>query len=64
MADELYFFDFSKNENIKTLTNDLPLITNEESVIESIKNILMTKPGERIMEPEFGVNIDQFLFII
>ena len=59
---ELFFFDVGKKENERTLADDLPLITNEEAVLESVKNIIMTKPGERVMNPNFGVNLDRFLF--
>ena len=58
----LYFFDTSKEINIRTRINDIPLISNEEAVIESIKNIVNTKPGERIWSPDFGINYDLYLF--
>lgn len=62
METELYFFDTAKEINIRTRTNDIPMISNEEAVIESIKNILDTKPGERIWNPEYGVDFERFLF--
>tara|TARA_Y100000592_G_C5438454_1_gene302039 strand:+ start:123 stop:434 length:312 start_codon:yes stop_codon:yes gene_type:complete len=29
---------------------------------QNLKMIILTNPGERVMEPEFGVGIKQFLF--
>jgi phage baseplate assembly protein W len=34
----------------------------EENVRESIRLILMTEPGERVMRPEFGGGLGRFLF--
>ena len=31
-------------------------------VKQNLKNILLTNPGERVMDPEFGVGISLFLF--
>ena len=33
-------------------------------VKQNLKNILLTNPGERVMDPEFGVGISLFLFEI
>jgi len=33
----------------------------EESVRQSIRIILLTRPGEQLMRPEFGVGLDRFL---
>ncbi|MCP3849972.1 MAG: GPW/gp25 family protein [Gammaproteobacteria bacterium] len=35
--------------------------TNETSLKESILNILLTQPGERIMRPEFGAGLQTFI---
>jgi phage baseplate assembly protein W len=29
---------------------------------QNLKMVILTNPGERVMEPEFGVGIKQFLF--
>lgn len=34
----------------------------EENIQESIAVILLTKPGERVMQPEFGCHIYDFMF--
>ncbi len=35
--------------------------TLEESVRQAIRIILLTRPGEQLMRPEFGVGLDNFL---
>jgi phage baseplate assembly protein W len=41
---------YSLNENYK------------DAVRQNLKNLILTAPGERIMDPEFGVGIRNFLF--
>ena len=36
--------------------------TPREAIKQNLKTIILTNPGERVMEPEFGVGIKQFLF--
>ena len=36
--------------------------TYEEVVTQNLKNIILTAPGERIMDPSFGVGLRNFLF--
>lgn len=61
--------------NKKYYTPILPLVRGKnldyeyhENVVDvvrqNLKNILLTNPGERIMDPEFGVGISLFLFEI
>ena len=33
-----------------------------EAIKQNFKNLILTSPGERIMEPNFGVGLRQFLF--
>ena len=41
----------------------LKLVKNFPELIEqNLKNLLLTMPGERIMDPTFGVGISTFLF--
>jgi len=49
---------FSKNFG----TKDLARLTNENSVINSLKNIIQTRKGERPFQPEFGCNLAGLLF--
>jgi phage baseplate assembly protein W len=41
---------YSLNENYK------------DAVRQNLKNLILTAPGERIMDPDFGVGIRNFLF--
>ena len=59
---DLYFFDISKNGKDYTGQKDIAILGNTNAVIESIHNILLTEPGDRPMNPEFGVNLSRFLF--
>jgi phage baseplate assembly protein W len=56
------YSDFYNNLNINFGTKDLARITNEESIINSLKNIILTKKGERVFQPDFGCNISGLLF--
>jgi len=40
------------------------LVSNEEKIRESIKIILNTAPGERVMRPEFGCGINEYVFSV
>ena len=48
-----------------TITNQEGLLntkTIEENVKQNLKGLFLTSPGERIMDPEFGVGLRRFLF--
>lgn len=53
-----FYNDFTKNP----LTNDIARKANEDSVKQSIRNIILTNKGERPFYPEFGSNIRNMLF--
>jgi phage baseplate assembly protein W len=53
-----FYNDLSKNFG----TKDLARLTNEQSIINSLKNIIRTNKGERPFQPEFGCNISGLLF--
>ena len=36
--------------------------TYQEVIQQNLKNLVLTSPGERMMDPEFGVGIRNFLF--
>lgn len=36
--------------------------TNRDQVISNLKNLLMTRKGERIMQPDFGTDLQYYLF--
>lgn len=62
MATPIYYFDISKIGKDFTGKKDIALLTNEQAVLESIKNIILTEPGERVMYPTFGCGISKYLF--
>jgi len=39
-----------------------PLLENVNAIKQSIENIFSTSPGQRFFNPEFGVDLTQFLF--
>jgi len=41
---------------------DTPLVTDMESIHQSITNILTTRGGERLFLPEFGASLEELLF--
>jgi len=56
------FSDFPNNFKFQPIKNDLTNITNEDSVKQSIKNIIFTNKGERFFNPNFGSDINLMLF--
>ena len=56
------YADFHKTFMKNPLTNDLALKKDEEAVKESIKNLILTDKGERLMQPQLGGNIRAMLF--
>lgn len=56
------FADFHKDLTQNPLTEDLALKRDEEAVKESIKNLILTDRGERLMQPLVGGNIRAMLF--
>ena len=43
-------------------TTDLTGITDKDAVITSLKNILTTTPGEKLLNPLFGLDLRDYLF--
>jgi phage baseplate assembly protein W len=51
-------FNFTKNP----ITNDLVVLKNEESIKQSVKNLVLTQINERPFRPLLGTNTKTFLF--
>ncbi len=47
---------------VDRITGQIRESAHEENIKESIFLILMTKKGERVMRPDFGCDIHQFMF--
>ena len=56
------YADFKKNLAISPISKDLALIKDDEAVKQSIKNLVLTYPGERLMQPFIGGGIRALLF--
>lgn len=54
--------DFKKNLERSPLSQDLTVHKDEDSVKESIKNLILTDRGERLMQPDLGGDITAMLF--
>jgi phage baseplate assembly protein W len=59
---QIYYSDFLSDFSTNPHTNDLIKVTNEQSVINSIKKILRTNHFEIPYNPYFGANLYRYLF--
>jgi phage baseplate assembly protein W len=56
------YSDFFKDLTINPISNDLAFRTNEEAIKESLKNLILTDRGERLMQPSVGSDVRASLF--
>lgn len=56
------YSDFHKDLRISPVSKDLALLKDDDAVKQSIKNLLLTDPGERPMQPFLGGGIRGLLF--
>jgi len=56
------FSDFHKDLTQNPISEDLALKRDEEAVKESLRNLILTNKGERLMQPLLGGNIRAMLF--
>lgn len=54
--------DFKKDLEKSPVSSDLTIWKDEDAVKESIKNLILTDRGERLMQPQIGGNINAMLF--
>lgn len=59
---KVFFSDFLSNLEQVPGRADVARVVNENAVKQSIKNLLMTDRGERLMQPEIGCDIRGSLF--
>jgi phage baseplate assembly protein W len=62
MTTTAFYSDITTNFDIHPVKEDLVLLTNEQAVKRSIRNLLLTDPGERFFRPNIGAGIRQSLF--
>ena len=56
------FSDFLNNFDKHPITHGLVKITNEQSIKQSLRNLILTNLGERLFAPNVGSNINRALF--
>lgn len=56
------FKDISMTFQRHPLTNDLIALKNESAIARSVKNIVLTNPGEKFFNENFGSRISESLF--
>lgn len=62
MTTTVFYSDIPTNFDVHPIKEDLVLLTNEQSVKRSIRNLLLTNPGERFFNPNVGGGIRNTLF--
>lgn len=56
------YADFSSGFELNPITGDLALVTDVESVKQSVRNAILTQKGERPFQPTFGCKVHDLLF--
>jgi phage baseplate assembly protein W len=56
------FTDVNTGFRINPITKDVLQLKNETAVTQSIKNLIQTKFGEKLMDPEVGSRVYETLF--
>lgn len=56
------FKDFSVNFAKNPFTDDLSVVNNENSIKQSVKNLILTVPGEKPFQPLVGSSVTDLLF--
>ena len=54
--------DLSMSFKQNPLNNDLIVLRNENAIARSIRNIILTIPGEKFFNEDFGSNVSKLLF--
>lgn len=57
-----FFSDFMTSFAKTPVGDQLAKVTNERSINQSLKNIILTDTGERLFQPNFGSNVRALLF--
>ena len=62
MASSRIFSDLDIDFTMHPITHDVSLKTRENSIVQSVKNIVNTNYSERLFNPTFGSNLRALLF--
>jgi phage baseplate assembly protein W len=55
-------YSYNKKLNKQDFLKDIQASYDEEAVKNSVKNIFLTSPGDKILNPTFGIDLKRFLF--
>ena len=56
------FKDISMSFKYNPLSGDLISLSNENAIARAVRNIVLTTPGEKFFDPDFGSNVSEILF--
>ena len=56
------FKDVSMSFKYNPLSGDLISLSNENAIARAVRNIVLTTPGEKFFDPDFGSSVSEILF--
>ena len=56
------FKDVSMSFKFNPLSGDLITLKNENAIARAVRNIVLTTPGEKLFDPDFGSSVGEILF--
>ena len=56
------FKDLSMSFKYNPLSGDLIALKNENAIARAVRNIVLTSPGEKFFDPDFGSSVSEILF--
>ena len=56
------FKDVSMSFKFNPLSGDLITLKNENAIARAVRNIVLTTPGEKFFDPDFGSSVGEILF--
>ena len=56
------FKDLSMSFKFNPLSGDLIALSNENAIARAVRNIVLTSPGEKLFDPDFGSSVSEILF--
>ena len=56
------FKDLSISFKFNPLSGDLIALKNENAIARAVRNIVLTTPGEKLFDPDFGSSVSEILF--
>ena len=62
LPNKIIYADMFTNMDIHPISEDVALKTNDAAIRQSIRNLILTDTGERLMQPNLGGNIRKLLF--